>query len=65
MDTWIWVAIIAVAALALFALAWWSSGRAKPLSRGPENTLTQGQIEELSRFQGQNQHGGGGGGGVG
>jgi hypothetical protein len=62
MDTWIWLTLIAAAALALFALAWWSSGRARPRTRGPEVTLTQDQLEETYRFLGQNQHGGGGGG---
>jgi hypothetical protein len=47
MDTWIWVILIGAGALALFALAWWSSGRSKGLGRGPQNPLTPGQTLRL------------------
>jgi len=43
MDTWIWLTLIGAGALGLFALAWWSSGRARVRGRGPERSLTQRQ----------------------
>jgi hypothetical protein len=55
MDTWIWLTIVAVAALAMFALAWWSSGRAKARGRGPESSLTQEQVERTNQFQSGNR----------
>ena len=48
MDTWIWVAIIGAGALGLFALAWWSSGRARARGRGPESSLTDRQVEGVA-----------------
>ena len=55
MPTWLLVLIIAVAALAVFALVWWVSGRARLRGRGPENSLTQNQVERTSQFQSGNQ----------
>ena len=48
MDTWVWLVIVAVVVVTLFALAWRSSGRAKPRSRGPENSLTPEQSEQIN-----------------
>ena len=48
MDTWVWLVIVAVVAVVLFALAWRSSGRAKPRSRGPESSLTPEQLERIN-----------------
>jgi hypothetical protein len=45
MDAWAWLTIMAVVAIVLFAVAWWSSGRAKPRGRGPENSMTQEQVD--------------------
>jgi hypothetical protein len=54
MDTWFWLTIIAVLAVAVSALVWWSSSRARPRGRGPENSLTQSQVERISQFQSGN-----------
>jgi membrane protein implicated in regulation of membrane protease activity len=48
MDTWVWLVMIAAVAVVLFVLAWRSSGRAKPRSRGPENSLTTEQLEQIN-----------------
>jgi hypothetical protein len=48
MDTWVWLVIAAAVVVVLFALAWRSSGRAKPRSRGPENSLTAEQSERIN-----------------
>jgi hypothetical protein len=48
MDTWVWLVIVAGVAVVLFALAWRSSGRAKPRSRGAENSLTPEQVELIN-----------------
>jgi len=48
MDTWVWLVVIAVAAVALFVLAWWSSGRAPIRGRAAppgEDTARAGMIE--------------------
>jgi hypothetical protein len=55
MDTWAWLAIIAAIAIALVAVAWWSSGRARARSRGPETSLTQEQVERTNQFQSGNR----------
>lgn len=39
-----WIATLGVAVV-LFALAWWTSGRARPRGRGPENSMTARQLE--------------------
>lgn len=57
MDTWLWITTVAVAAIALFALAWRSSGRAKPRGNGPANSLTQEQIERGNMNASQHQAG--------
>lgn len=46
MDTWIWLVILG-AAVVLFALAWWSSGRTRARGRGPETSLTDKQSESV------------------
>jgi hypothetical protein len=61
MDTWAWLTIIGLVAVALFALAWWSSGRAKARSRGPANSLTQAQIDLGNMNASQHQAGAPGG----
>jgi membrane protein implicated in regulation of membrane protease activity len=48
MDTWVWLVIVAAVVVVLFALAWRSSGRAKARSRGPENSLTSEQLEQIN-----------------
>jgi hypothetical protein len=48
MDTWVWLVVVAAVAVVLFALAWRSSGRAKPRSRGPENSLTAEQSDQIN-----------------
>lgn len=47
MSTWVWLVILG-AAVALFALVWWSSGRARARGRGPENSLTDRQVEGVA-----------------
>jgi hypothetical protein len=51
MDTWIWLTIIGVVAVALFAALWWSSGRARPRSRGPQTSMTESQYERINQAQ--------------
>lgn len=55
MDTWVWLVIVAVVAVVLFALAWRSAGRAKPRARGSESQLTREQTEQLSLNQIRNR----------
>jgi hypothetical protein len=57
MDTWVWLVIFAAAAAVLFSLAWWSSGRSKARGRGPENSLTQDQVEGIYLNKVKNQTG--------
>jgi hypothetical protein len=57
MDTWLWITLGAVVAVALFVLAWRSSGRARPLSRGPRTSLTQEQIDLGNMNASQHQGG--------
>jgi hypothetical protein len=57
MDTWVWLVIVAVAAVVLFAVAWRSSGRAKPRGRGPENSLTPEQVERINLLALRNRAG--------
>ena len=48
MDTWVWFVIAAVAAVAVFALVWWSSGRAGIRSTsgpGTQEAASAGMIE--------------------
>jgi hypothetical protein len=54
MDTWVWLTVIALVAIVLFALAWRSSGRAPFRSRGPERSLTPEQQERIAQFQIEN-----------
>jgi hypothetical protein len=51
MDTWIWLTIIAVVAIALSAALWWSSGRARPRGRGPQTSMTESQYERINQAQ--------------
>jgi hypothetical protein len=51
MDTWIWLTIIGVVAVALFAALWWSSGRARLRSRGPQTSMTESQYERINQAQ--------------
>jgi hypothetical protein len=48
MDTWVWLVTVAGVAVVLFALAWRSSGRAKPRGRGPETSVTAEQAERIN-----------------
>ena len=57
MDTWLWITMIVVAALAVLALVWWSSGRARPLGRGPRTSLTQNQVDMGNMNASQHQAG--------
>jgi hypothetical protein len=57
MDPWLWITIGAVVAIALFFLAWRSSGRARPLGRGPRTSLTQEQIDLGNMNASQHQAG--------
>jgi hypothetical protein len=57
MDTWVWLVIVAVVAVVLFAVAWRSSGRAKPRGRGPENSLTPEQVERINLLALRNRAG--------
>ena len=52
MDTWIRVTLVCVGGLALFALAWWSSGRSKALDGEPGNPLTPRQTLRLDATKG-------------
>lgn len=47
MDTWIWITLAGTGGLALFALAWWSSGRSKAPDGEPGNPLTPSQTLRL------------------
>jgi len=57
MDTWVWLTVIGVVVLALFALAWRSSGRAPLLRKGQETSLTPEQLDRIVKAQ--IEHGGG------
>jgi hypothetical protein len=57
MDTWLWITIGAVVVVALFALAWRSSGRARPLARGARTSLTQEQVDLGNMNASQHQGG--------
>ena len=61
MDTWVWLVVFAAGAVVLFALAWWSSGRSKPLARGPESSLTPEQVERMNLLALRNHSGSMGG----
>ena len=41
MTGWVILTIVVVAGAALFALAWWSAGRQKPLGRRGDTTQTE------------------------
>ena len=43
MESWVWIVLAALAAVSLFGLAWWSSGRSRPRSPGPGSSLTPDQ----------------------
>jgi hypothetical protein len=51
-----WIATLAVAVV-LFALAWWTSGRARPRGRGPESSMTARQLEGSVMNIHQQRHG--------
>lgn len=57
----VWIILVAVAVavvvLALVALAWWSSGRAKPITR--HSTQTEKLTTPMSPYNGLNMGGSG------
>ncbi|MBW8750918.1 MAG: hypothetical protein JF565_05760 [Propionibacteriales bacterium] len=57
MGTWVWLTVIGVVAVVLFALAWRSSGRAPIRRGGPETSMTPEQRERIA--DAQVEHGGG------
>ena len=61
MPGWMWLVVVAAAAAALFALAWWSSGRAKPV-RGAGQGMSQAEKDYLSGETGRRAAGSGGNG---
>jgi hypothetical protein len=54
---WIVLAAVAVVVLALVGLAWWSSGRAKPITR--HSTQTEKSMRPTAPYNGPNMMGGG------
>ncbi|MGH3454612.1 MAG: hypothetical protein ACRDP2_09365 [Nocardioidaceae bacterium] len=54
---WIILAAVAVGVIALVALAWWSSGRAKPITR--HSTQTETLTTPMSPYNGPNIGGSG------
>ena len=57
MDTWVWLVIVAVVVVTLFALAWRASRRAKPRGREPDNSLTPEQVERINLLALRNRAG--------
>ena len=53
----VWIILIAVVVLTLVALAWWSSGRSKPITR--HSTQTEKQTPPTSPYNGPNMMGSG------
>ena len=49
MDSWGWVVLGVVAAAALVALVWWSSGRSPLRGRGAGSPLTPTQAQQLDQ----------------
>lgn len=47
MSTWLIVILVVLAAVALFALAWWSSGRTKTRAPGPN---PDGDVKHASAY---------------
>jgi len=59
---WIIVIAVAVVVIALGALAWWSSGRARPLRRSEHRALTEAERNvHYQTNQSRTYHSGGSG----
>ena len=51
MANWLLITLVVVATAGLFALAWWSSGRARPSGRSRTMSADQRLEVERTRFQ--------------
>jgi hypothetical protein len=52
MPGWLWIVVVVVAASGLFALVWWSSGRARPGSVDLDRRSAQERYElDVNRIQ--------------
>jgi hypothetical protein len=52
-ETWVWLIVIGVAAVGLFGLVWWTSGRARPLGRSSPDPFAS-EVEH-AKFMSQNR----------